>query len=345
MIFSFIEHIANGSQYYCITQHCLQIYLDYTCFLEDLIEHVPNPAQLSFRFADRIDLLLITITLCLILGHAACLLAKVILFGQIAGLFVTTSFSVDCDNQYQNLASTIINNTVCPLGIDLNPLNYDRLQKLCHYHNKTVSSSLSPLTPLFRQNVMHLVYLFFGFSILMFLCASLEYICWTIATKRQTSRMSVLLFQSLIQRVIIGLILMMVFSIIISFILNWQLSLIMSCIIPIVVVSSLMFAKLITKETKKQLSTYSNAGQIAQEVFSSLRTVLSFNGSKYQQKQYEKELKLNEWSTVRKNAAFGAYNGWLFLISFLVYSIGFTFGSILMFSGTHRTLTISDILI
>ncbi|CAF1382423.1 unnamed protein product, partial [Adineta steineri] len=298
-----------------------------------------------FRFADRIDLLLITIALCLILGHAACLLAKVILFGQITGLFATTSFSVDCDNQYQNLASTIINNTVCPLGIDLNPLNYDRLQKLCHYHNKTVSSSLSPLTPLFRQNVMHLVYLFFGFSILMFLCASLEYICWTIATKRQTSRMSVLLFQSLIQRVILGLIQMMIFSIIISFILNWQLSLIMSCIIPIVVVSSLMFAKLITKETEEQLSTYSNAGQIAQEVFSSLRTVLSFNGSKWQQKQYEKELKLNEWCTVRKNAAFGAYNGWLFFISFLVYSIGFTFGSILMSYGNHRTLTISEILI
>ncbi|CAF1435722.1 unnamed protein product, partial [Adineta steineri] len=255
-----------------------------------------------FRFADRIDLLLITIALCLILGHAACLLAKVILFGQITGLFATTSFSVDCDNQYQNLASTIINNTVCPLGIDLNPLNYDRLQKLCYYHNKTVSSSLSPLTPLFRQNVMHLVYLFFGFSILMFLCASLEYICWTIATKRQTSRMSVLLFQSLIQR-------------------------------------------LITKETKEQLSTYSKAGQIVQEVFSSLRTVLSFNGSKCRQKQYDKELKLNEWCTVRKNAAFGAYNGWLFFISFLVYSIGFTFGSILMSYGNHRTLTISEILI
>ncbi|CAF4024797.1 unnamed protein product [Adineta steineri] len=317
--------------------------------LNDKIKHTTKDIPVSFlqlfRFADRIDLLLITIALCLILGHAACLLAKVILFGQITGLFATTSFSVDCDNQYQNLASTIINNIVCPLGIDLNSLNYDRLHKLCHYHNKTVSSTLSPLTPLFRQNVMHLVYLFFGFSILMFLCASLEYICWTISTKRQTSRMSVLLFQSLIQRVIIGLILMMIFSIIISFILNWQLSLIMSCIIPIVVVSSLMFAKLITKETKEQLSTYSNAGQIAQEVFSSLRTVLSFNGSKCQQKQYDKELKLNEWCTVRKNAAFGAYNGWLFFISFLVYSIGFTFGSILMFSGTHRTLTISEILI
>ncbi|CAF1214538.1 unnamed protein product [Adineta steineri] len=119
----------------------------------------------------------------------------------------------------------------------------------------------------------------------------------------------------------------------------------MSCMIPLIVGSSLIFAKVITRETKEQLSTYAKAGQIAQEVFSSLRTVLSFNGSKSQQKQYEKELKLNEWYTVRKDAAFGTYTGWLNFINFVVYSIGFTFGSILMSHGNHRTLTISEILV
>ncbi|CAF1448878.1 unnamed protein product [Adineta steineri] len=201
-----------------------------------------------------------------------------------------------------------------------------------------ISSTSSPLTPLFRENVMHLVYLFFGFSLLMLVCGFLERICWTTATKRQTSRMSVLLFQSLIQRnmtyfdtnqttqynsklftniekikngigfefvMVIALITGMIFSIIICFILNWKLSLIMSCIIPIVVGISLMFAKFVAKETQEQLSTYSKAGQIAQEVFSSLRTVLSFNGSKLEQKQYDKELQINEWCTVRKDAAYG----------------------------------------
>ncbi|CAF1432493.1 unnamed protein product [Adineta steineri] len=274
--------------------------------LDDEINHTTKDIPISvfqlFRFADRIDILLIIIALCLILIHEVCVLANVILFGRITGLFATTSFAVDCNNQYQNLTSTIIKNSVCPLGIDLNPLNYDRLHNLCHYNNKSISSTLSPLTPLFHENVMHLVHWFLALSILAFLCTSLEYICWTTATKRQTSRMSVLLFQSLIQR-------------------------------------------LITKETEEQLNTYSKAGQIAQEVFSSLRTVLSFNGSKYQQKQYDKELKLNEWCTVRKDAAFGAFFGWLFFINFIVYSIGFTFGSILMSYETHRILTISEILV
>ncbi|CAF1039504.1 unnamed protein product, partial [Adineta steineri] len=312
------------------------------------------------------------------LGHVVGAVSNVLLFGRITGLFATTSFAVDCDNQYQNLESGIINNTVCPFGIELNPLNYDRLHKLCHYDNKIISSTLAPLTPLFHENVMHLVYCFFGFSILTYVSASLEYFCWTVATKRQTSRMSALLLRSLIQRNMtyldtnqitqynttlftniekikngigfeflmpIAVSLHVIVSIIVSFIVNWQLSLIMSCIIPIICGSSLMFAKVVTRETKEQLRTYSKAGQIAQEVFSSLRTVLSFNGSQSQQKKYEKELKLNEWHTVRKDAAFGVFTGWLFFINFAVYSIGFTFGAILMSYGNHRTVTISEILV
>ncbi|CAF0906238.1 unnamed protein product [Adineta steineri] len=173
--------------------------------IDDEIERTTEEIQVSlfqlFRFADHIDLVLMITALCFMLGDVVCALATIILFGRITGLFATTQFAVDCDNQYQNSVSAVINNTACPFGIDLNPLNYDRIHKLCHYDNKTISTTLAPLTPLFHENVMHLVYLFFGFSILTFICAVLEYIFWTIAAKRQTSRMSVLLFRSLIQRV------------------------------------------------------------------------------------------------------------------------------------------------
>ncbi|CAF1168810.1 unnamed protein product [Adineta steineri] len=173
--------------------------------LDDEIKHttkdIPVGVLQLFRFADRIDILLLILGLCSLLGHTIGILANLTLFGRITGLFATTSFAVDCHNQYQNLEYGIINNTVCPFGIDLNALNYDRLHKLCHYDNKTILTTLAPLTPLFHDNVMHLVYLFFGFSILTFVCSFFEYTCWTIATQRQTSRMSVLLFRSLIQRV------------------------------------------------------------------------------------------------------------------------------------------------
>ncbi len=41
-----LNTVADGFQSYCLTLRRLQIHLDYTCFLEDLIEHVPNLEQL-----------------------------------------------------------------------------------------------------------------------------------------------------------------------------------------------------------------------------------------------------------------------------------------------------------
>ncbi|CAF1234636.1 unnamed protein product [Rotaria sordida] len=102
---------------------------------------------------------------------------------------------------------------------------------------------------------------------------------------------------------------------------------------------------LTAKEAMNELMTYSKAGQIAQEVFSSLRTVLSLNGSKFEQKRYDRELYPTCWSSIRKGAVFGIFIGWLSLITYLVYSVGFIFGSLLMSHKDDHTLNISDILV
>ncbi|CAF0924787.1 unnamed protein product [Adineta steineri] len=169
---------ANSVVYYDLNIFCFSQWRQYfnrqkidasNKTLDDEIIHTTEDIQVNvsqlFRFANCVDILLMIIGLFFMLGDITCALANVILFGRITGLFATILFAVDCDIQYENSVSTIINNTVCPLGIDLNPLNYDRLYKLCHYHNKTISTTLPPLKPLFRENVMSLVYLFFGKSI------------------------------------------------------------------------------------------------------------------------------------------------------------------------------------
>ncbi|CAF3374097.1 unnamed protein product [Rotaria sp. Silwood1] len=90
---------------------------------------------------------------------------------------------------------------------------------------------------------------------------------------------------------------------------------------------------------------YSKAGHIVQEVFSSLRTVLSFNGIKFEQKQYEKELSSSHWSSIRQGAMFGIYSGWLSLINYSVYSLGFILGSLLKSSEDQYRSNITDILV
>lgn len=48
---------------------------------------------------------------------------------------------------------------------------------------------------------------------------------------------------------------------------------------------------------------------------------------------------------MRKGAIFGVFMGWISLISYIIYSVGFIFGSILMSYETNNTLNISDILV
>ncbi|CAF0893719.1 unnamed protein product [Rotaria sordida] len=240
-----------------------------------------------------------------------------------------------------------------------------------------LSSTLATSMPLFREKIMNMVYWLFIIGAVEFLAGLLEGFIWNISAKRQTLRMRVSLFRSILQRSIpymdaksasqlnaklfdniekiekgIGfefLILMstlpcIIGCLIVSFIVNWQLTLIMLCLIPLVIGSSFMFSQLTAKEAMNELMIYSKAGQIVQEVFSSLRTILSLNGNKFEQKRYDRELYPTRWSSIRKGAVFGIYTGWLSLMTYLVYSVGFIFGSLLMSHKADHTLDISDIL-
>jgi ABC-type multidrug transport system fused ATPase/permease subunit len=90
-------------------------------------------------------------------------------------------------------------------------------------------------------------------------------------------------------------------GIFVALFISWKLTLIMLCILPLILASSHGFSKVIisivdqfnfyifqqitANETMNELNTYSKAGQIVQEVFSSIRTVLSLNGGKFEQKR------------------------------------------------------------
>ncbi|CAF1156838.1 unnamed protein product, partial [Rotaria sordida] len=331
-----------------------------------------------FRFADRLDIALMFIAICLILVHAFCIIANLILFGRLTGLFVIESFGDNCDHQYRNSIAPIIHNNTYFQDIELRIFNHAPSHKLRNNRDVILSSTIATSIPSFRQKVMNMVHWLFIIGTMELLFGAISVFIWTISVKRQIFRMSVFLFRSLVQRSIpymdtkptshlhvtlfdniakmekgMGfefLILMITLlgiigGLIISLIINWQLALIMLFFIPVVFGTSLVFSKIIAKEANNELRTYSKAGQIVQEVFSSFRTVLSLNGSKFEQKRYEKELNPTGRSSIRQGAVFGVYVGCLSLISYLVYAVGFIFGSLLMSSKSHNSLNISDIII
>ncbi|CAF1098923.1 unnamed protein product [Rotaria sordida] len=99
----------------------------------------------------------------------------------------------------------------------------------------------------------------------------------------------------------------------VALIINWKLTFAIACTVPFAIVGSYVFSKITVKESRNELDAYSKAGEIVQEVFSSLRSVLSLNGEKFEEKRYENELRPTRRSSARKGAAFGLLNGWIYL--------------------------------
>ncbi|CAF1023749.1 unnamed protein product, partial [Rotaria sordida] len=131
----------------------------------------------------------------------------------------------------------------------------------------------------------------------------------------------------------------------VALIINWKLTLVILCTVPLTIAGSYVFSELTAKESRNELDMYSKAGEVVQEVFSSLRTVLSLNGEKVEEKRYESKLKATRWSSIRKGAAFGLLAGWIYLIGYIIYSVGFAFGSSLMHQEGHKKLSFSDLLV
>ncbi|CAF0939640.1 unnamed protein product [Adineta ricciae] len=285
---------------------------------------------------------------------------------RVSGLFAVGSFTAHC---YEHEQQHYFNSSMAPQSNLSNS-----------YQSKSVNhtTTLYSQTVLFRAKVMPIIRWLCIIGVVICVCSLMEYFVWSITIKRQTSRMNVLLFRALLQRnmayldtnpishfntkfflhiekiekgigfdflIFSGVVMCIFGSLVVSFITNWKLSLIILCVIPICIGSSLLFAKFTANETSNELKTYSRAGHIVQEVFSSLKTVHALNGSKFEQNRYEKELKPTRWSNIRKGAIFGIYNGWLSFISYLVYSVGFIFGVILMSDVNQSSLSLTDVLV
>lgn len=73
--------------------------------------------------------------------------------------------------------------------------------------------------------------------------------------------------------------------------------------------------------TSNELKAYAKAGAIAEEVFSSIRTVFAYNGGNYESKRYEEQLEAAKSTGVRKGASNGILLGLVWFLVFCTYSL------------------------
>ena len=96
---------------------------------------------------------------------------------------------------------------------------------------------------------------------------------------------------------------------VLAFASSWKFSLVFMAIIPFLTGFTFMLFFTIKKYTVREFQSYGDAGKIAQEVLSSLRTVVSFGTMKKEIKNYETNLKKAESEFIRKGRVTGIFLG------------------------------------
>ncbi|XP_076472510.1 ATP-dependent translocase ABCB1-like isoform X2 [Babylonia areolata] len=129
---------------------------------------------------------------------------------------------------------------------------------------------------------------------------------------------------------------------------GWRLTLVMMSVTPVMAVSLGIMVKMTTTYTQREQAAYAKAGAVAEEVFSSIRTVISFGGWRQEIKRYRSMLEESETLGVKKNVVQGVGMGIFMMCVWGVYGLAFWYGSTQVYdflnSGGHEGMSPGDVL-
>ncbi|KAG7395438.1 Antigen peptide transporter 2 [Phytophthora boehmeriae] len=117
-------------------------------------------------------------------------------------------------------------------------------------------------------------------------------------------------------------------GIVIAMVKGWELTLILMAIVPFVAASGIFSRKVITSSTKRILQAYAQAGAVAQESLSNIRTVHMFNSVNHFVEKYGQALEGATTAGIKKAFAVGCGNGLMYSMIFFMYALGFFLGAV-----------------
>lgn len=129
----------------------------------------------------------------------------------------------------------------------------------------------------------------------------------------------------------LALLLQMIFAFIagygVGFYYSWSMTLVMMALAPLIVLSGSWMSKILASRTRVEQETYAVAIGIADEVFSSIRTVHSLNGHKRELKRFADALEAGRKTSIIKYFYMGIGVGFSNLCMYASYAIAFWYGS------------------
>ncbi|XP_065187026.1 ATP-dependent translocase ABCB1-like [Sycon ciliatum] len=114
---------------------------------------------------------------------------------------------------------------------------------------------------------------------------------------------------------------------VIGFVNSWRLTLVILAVTPVLGIAAAFVSKLVASFGTKEQAAYAKAGAVAEEVLSSIRTVVAFGGEHKEAERYTNELEEAQKIGQRKGFIFGFGFGMTYLLVFGTYGLAFWYGS------------------
>ncbi|CAF1001736.1 unnamed protein product [Adineta steineri] len=310
-----------------------------------------------FRYATRIDFILILISYIAAIANGASFPLLMLLFGNVINTFTDHSFNL-C-----SLNLTNISLQYCPSGVQLTSTNFYTSSSLCNLTDLNITNSIN-----FKEQIQKQSLYMVALGCCMLLIGYFQISFSSIAAERQTRIIRQKLFRSIVNKEIIyfdmnktgqlsirltddinkihdGIgdklalatryIASFISGLALSFSIGWKLTLVILSVSPVVFISTVIMSKLTASLTSMELKAYGKAGAVAEEVLSSIRIVLSYNGQEREKKRYKQYLNEAKERGIRKGAANGLSLGVLWFIFYCSYALGYWYGSKLIEHGEY----------
>ncbi|CAF3992288.1 unnamed protein product, partial [Rotaria sordida] len=305
-----------------------------------------------FRFATKLDWFYMLLGAIGSIGHGASIPLLWFMFGQITDSFTAYDFNL-CSIDFDHISQLF-----CPENVNLTADNFRQQYKKCNYtqFNVTIPADIQ------SSNKIQLYSIYIALIGLgAFLCAYIQTSFWTMSGEKQTRKIRYRAFESLICNKNISyfdkhspgkLTTLMsdgiykindgigekfgsclqylssfITGLIIGFVNGWKLTLVIISMSPLLAISGILYSKISARMASKEQQIYAQAGQLAEQVLAAIKTVFAFNGSDFELKRYEQQLKLTQKNGIKMGAIFGLVTGFDYFVVFCADALGFWFGA------------------
>ena len=114
----------------------------------------------------------------------------------------------------------------------------------------------------------------------------------------------------------------------------------MTACLPLIAGVGFLFFTATTRFTEAELAAYAKAGDVAEEVLSSIRTVTAFGGQREETERYSDNLHDAKKVGIKKNAWSGLAIGVTYFVLFCCYGLAFWYGAKLILEDDYTIGTV-----